>query len=296
VIREIVTIDEELCDGCGLCIPACHEGALRLVDGKAKLVSDQVCDGLGACLGHCPRGAIQIERREADPFDEEAVTAQAAAAASESDSSTPPACPSARVAAVQPAESDRPQPDGCPGARFAQFSREEGVSGAAPAATRHAPPGPPSTLTHWPVQLRLLPAQAPVLRGARLLVAADCVPVAYPDFHAKLLRGRAVVIGCPKFDDLPAYIDKLAEMIRANALREIIVARMEVPCCTGIVYAVQEAQRRAGVGVQITELVIGTQGEVVAQRPLVHATAGSKADGDHHTSAKKGTHDVLQSV
>ena len=270
MIREIVTIDEELCDGCGLCIPACHEGALRLVNGKAQLVSDRVCDGLGACLGHCPRGAIKIERREAELFDEATVAANAAAATSESGSFTPPACPSARVAAFQHAEPDRRQYDGCPGARFAQFSREDGVSGAAPATARHVPPGQPSALTHWPVQLRLLPAQAPVLRGASLLVAADCVPVAYPDFHAKLLRGRAVVIACPKFDDLDAYIDKLTEMIRANALREIIVARMEVPCCTGIVYAVQEARRRADVSVPITELVIGTRGQVLAERRLPH--------------------------
>ncbi len=296
VIREIVTIDEELCDGCGLCIPACHEGALRLVNGEAQLVSDRVCDGLGACLGHCPCGAIKIERREAEPFDEAAVAAHAAAAACESGSSTPPACPSARLAAFQHAEPDRRQYGSCPGARFAQFSREDGVSGAAPVGDRCASPGRPSMLTHWPVQLRLLPAQAPVLRGARLLVAADCVPVAYPDFHAKLLGGRAVVIACPKFDDLAAYIDKLTEMIRANALSEIIVARMEVPCCTGIVYAVQEAQRRAGIGVQVTELVIGTRGQVVTERPLAHETVGHKADSDQETCATKGSRDVLQPV
>lgn len=264
MIREIVTIDEELCDGCGLCVPACQEGAIRIVNGKAKLVSDRMCDGLGACLGHCPRGAIKIERREAEPFDEATVAAEA---------------PKAHVR-QRPSECPGPPPNasgehpplecGCPGSRLMMFGSRDPAGNAVPAGSGPSDDDGRSELTHWPVQLRLLPPRAPVLREASLLVAADCVPVAYPNFHAKLLRGRAVVIGCPKFDDLAGYVDKLTEMIQANALREIVVARMEVPCCMGIVHAVQEARRRAGVDVPITELLIGTGGQILAERQLSH--------------------------
>lgn len=269
MIREIVTIDEELCDGCGVCIPACHEGALQIVNGKARLVSDRYCDGLGACLGHCPRGAIKIERREADAFDEAAVAAYARSADA---LSSHECCPTTRSAA---GAEDQPLECGCPGSCVTTFRDRTGVADAAAADCGSSHGERRSELTHWPVQLRLVPPNAPFLRGARLVVAADCVPVAYPEFHAKLLRGRAVVIGCPKFDDLESYVAKLAEMIRANALRDIVVARMEVPCCTGIVYAVDEARRRANVDIQITEVVVGTRGEVVAERIVPVETAAS---------------------
>jgi NAD-dependent dihydropyrimidine dehydrogenase PreA subunit len=262
MIREIVTIDEELCDGCGLCIPACQEGALRLVNGKARLVADRVCDGLGACLGHCPRGAIKIERREAEAFDEAAVAALAGEGASPDSPTEHTGAP-----AVAP-HGDPPLECGCPGTRLIAFDRPDQSDAAAAADTPASSATRPSELTHWPVQLRLLPLHAPMLREARLLVAADCVPVACPDFHDKLLRGRTVVIGCPKFDDLPGYVEKLTEMIRVNRLREIVVARMEVPCCTGIAYAVTEARRRAGVDVPVTEVIIGTRGEILASREL----------------------------
>lgn len=258
MIREIVTIDENLCDGCGECIPACHEGALQIVNGKAKLVSDRLCDGLGACLGHCPRGAIRIERRDADGFDEALVAAR-------------PHTPVA-VAAPQTAESHPPAHaghGGCPGSRFFNFEPKT----RRPADEAAAQPAAASELTHWPVQLRLLSPQAPVLNGARLLVAADCVPVAFAGFHEKLLRGRAVVIGCPKFDDLELYVQRLAEMIRRNTLAEIVVARMEVPCCTGIVAAVLEARRVAGVDVPVREVVITAQGDIRCERELAAAVA-----------------------
>ena len=262
MIREIVTINEELCDGCGLCIPACHEGALRLVNGKAKLVSDQVCNGLGACLGDCPRGAIKIERREAEPFEDTALAAHAQNRAPQHSSGT---CP--RTPPNVPPDSELLE-CGCPGSRLMTFGGPD-RAGRAASSDRWAPAaGQRSELTHWPVQLRLLPPRAPVLREASLLVAADCVPVAYPDFQAKLLRGRAVVIGCPKFDDLAGYVDKLTEMIRANALRQIVAARMEVPCCAGLGRAVREARQRAGVNVPVTELIIGTRGEILAERQL----------------------------
>lgn len=248
MLRDVVIIDEELCDGCGQCVPACHEGALAIVNGKARLVADRLCDGLGACLGHCPRGAIKIEKREADAFDEAAV--------------------GAHLARQQPPQLDHA--GGCPGSRLMQFSRHT-TAGAVPPSTTTQP----SELTHWPVQLGLLSPAAPVLRGAALLVAADCVPVAYADFHAKLLRGRAVVIGCPKFDDLDAYVERLTQMIAHAGLREILVARMEVPCCRGLVATVMEARRRAGRDIAVTELVVGTQGEIIARQELSPASAGA---------------------
>jgi ferredoxin len=262
MIREIVTIDEELCDGCGLCVPACHEGALRVVNGKARLVSDRHCDGLGACLGHCPRGAIKIECREAEAFNEAAVAAHARSASAPSDHECCSSTLLATSAEAQPLEC------GCPGSCVTTFRDRAGIADAVAVDCEASHGERRSELTHWPVQLRLVPPSAPFLRGARLVVAADCVPVAYPEFHARLLRGRAVVIGCPKFDDLESYVEKLTEMIRANALREIVVARMEVPCCGGIVYAVHEARRRANVEIQITEVVVGTRGEVITQRAV----------------------------
>jgi NAD-dependent dihydropyrimidine dehydrogenase PreA subunit len=220
MIRAVVSIDERLCNGCGECVPACEEGAIQVVDGKARLVSDRLCDGLGACLGQCPQGAIGIERREAEPFDEEAA---------------------------------RPSPAGVD------------------ATASHI-----SQLTHWPVQLRLLPASAPVLRGAHLLVAADCVPVAYAGFHSELLRGRVVVIGCPKLDDLRGSVEKLAEMIRRNAPASLSVAHMEVPCCTGIVRAVLEARRLAASDLPVEDLTIGIQGQLIGRQRIL---AGSPVPG-----------------
>lgn len=249
--REIVTIDESKCDGCGLCVPACHEGAIKIVGGKAKLIADRLCDGLGACLGHCPRGAIQIETRDADAFDEAAVAAHV----------TPPSVLPQAPRATQPAPAAAGQHGGCPGSRMMRFDRP------APQPTS-APMESASELTHWPVQLGLLPPTAPVLHGARLLVAADCVPVAYAGFHQKLLRGRTVMIGCPKFDDLKGYAAKLTEIIARNELEEIVVARMEVPCCTGIATAVQFAREQAAVDVPVREVVVGTRGDVVSEREI----------------------------
>ncbi|UCG32929.1 MAG: 4Fe-4S binding protein [Phycisphaerales bacterium] len=247
MIREIVMIDEERCDGCGQCVPACEEGALQIIDGKARLVSDRTCDGMGACLGHCPQDAIRIVRREAEAFDEQAVAAGRAAE---------PAVESV--------------PSGCPGSRFMQFrpadlpapcaaERCGGNETASPAQ---------SELRHWPVQLRLLSPQAPVLRGASLLVAADCIPVACADFHRIMLRGRAVVVACPKLDDPAGYVEKLAEMIRANELLEIVVAHMEVPCCVGLLMMVLQARQLSGRNVPVSEIIVSTQGEILRQRRL----------------------------
>jgi NAD-dependent dihydropyrimidine dehydrogenase PreA subunit len=220
MIRTVASIDEDLCNGCGECVPACEEGAIRIIHGKARLLSDSLCDGLGACLGHCPEGAIQIESREAAPFDEEAVRRQ-----------------------------------------IVEVERTE---------------RPASELTHWPVQLRLLPATAPVLRGASLLVAADCVPVAYAAFHSDLLRDNVVVIGCPKLDDVHGYVEKLAEMIRLNDLAALTVAHMEVPCCTGILRAVLEARRCAGSDLPVEDLTISIHGQLIERREIL---SGSRVPG-----------------
>lgn len=266
MLREIVTIDEDLCNGCGLCVPACQEGALRIVNGKARLVADRLCDGLGACLGKCPQGAIRIERRQAAAFDETAVAANLQAGEQRAEHPRPAPCPSARVRVFASAA---PQHDkGCPGSALAQFAGKQGVSGAAPPADRGAQPGQPSALSHWPVQLRLLPPTAPVLRRARLLVAADCVPVACAGFHAQMLSGRAVVIACPKLDDTRGYVEKLEAMIRANDLADITVAHMEVPCCTGILHAVLEARCRAGRQISINDVIVSTRGQVLARRRI----------------------------
>ncbi|MEW6198414.1 MAG: 4Fe-4S binding protein [Planctomycetota bacterium] len=258
MIREVVVIDEELCDGCGLCIPSCQEGALQIVNGKAKLVADRLCDGLGACLGHCPRGAMRIERREADAFDEVAVAAHLGTSA------PTPLQHRHQPAALSPAPHSG---GGCPGARFTRFTGgacpPSSGNGSAKIVTEQS-----SELTHWPVQLHLLSPHAPVLKGARLLVTADCVPIAYAGFHAELLRGRAVVIACPKLDDTTGYVEKLTEMIAHNELRDITVVHMEVPCCTGIVHAVLRARQLAQVPVPVEEIVIGIRGDVVGRRSL----------------------------
>lgn len=211
-----------------------------MVDGKARLVGDALCDGLGACLGECPQGAIRVLEREAAPFDEAAVHLHLE--------------PRPRISLLVVQPKVDPAGGGCPGAR----SVDLGPPRAAPAG----PASPAaSQLSHWPVQLGLVSPQAPWLRGADLLLAADCVPFAYPDFHRDLLSGRRVLVGCPKLDDVQGYANKLAEMFRASRPRSLTVARMEVPCCGGIVWAAREAVRLSGVELPVTEVTIGVAGQ-----------------------------------
>jgi len=266
MIRQIVSIDEELCNGCGKCIPACAEGALRIVNGKARIVADLLCDGLGACLGTCPLGAIKIEQREAVAFDEAAVHQHLASGNGTSKHRSSEISGTAHPAAAAPPS--------CPSSRFAQIARcprpataAAGTPDESPAATA------PSELTHWPVQLRLLSPAAPVLKGARLLIAADCVPVAYAGFHSELLRDHAVAIACPKLDDPDGYIEKLAEMIRHSDLAEITVAHMQVPCCTGILHMVLQARQLAERDVLINDVVISVQGEISSRRQIPNESA-----------------------
>lgn len=243
--RQIVQIDEEKCDGCGLCVPGCEEGAIRIVDGKARLVSDVYCDGLGACLGHCPRGAISIIEREALPFDEAAVASHV--------SSTRAALPVLEAVGAGTG-------GGCPGMQARQLrpSREplhpDRAGHANDAAQRSA--SPPSGLANWPVQLHLVPPAAPYLRGAHLLLTADCAPLAVADFHQRFLDGRPVLIGCPKLDDGQFYIQKLAQIIRIAAVREITVIRMEVPCCSGLTQIARAAIQTAGTDCPLHEEIV----------------------------------------
>ena len=267
--RKIVRIDEEKCDGCGECIPACAAGAIALVGGKARLASDVLCDGLGACLGECPRGAITVEERDAAAFDEGAVKAHLLSMGEQVSSRHGPAAhpaPPAPAPAPAPARprlavvSDSgpaPQGGGCPGSRPMVLPRRP----AAPAAAATASSGE-SRLGQWPVQLHLVPATAPYLRGADLLVAADCVPFAYARFHDDLLAGRALVVGCPKLDDLGAYVEKLGAIFAANDLRSVTVVRMEVPCCSGISMAARRSLETSGKAIPFRDVVVGVDGTI----------------------------------
>jgi len=225
--REVVKIDEEKCNGCGVCIPSCKEGALELVDEKARLVSDAYCDGLGACLNECPQGAITIESREADAFDEEAV-------------------------AQRMASPEEETPCDCPGAA----ARSLGPKTEADAAGCCDAPAARSELTHWPVQLTLVPPRAPFLKDADVLLAAHCVPFAMGDFHQRLLRGRAVVTACPKLDDTAAHLAKLTAILKQSGLRSLTVAHMEVPCCHGLQKLAEQAAEDAGTGIAVGEIVV----------------------------------------
>jgi Pyruvate/2-oxoacid:ferredoxin oxidoreductase delta subunit len=238
--RVIVAIDEARCDGCGECVPSCAEGAIRIVDGKARLLGDELCDGLGACLGECPQGAIRVVEREAVAFDEEAVARHLA----------PPPRRSLSVVQAPPGAPS----GGCPGARSVDL-------GTPPAARPGPGPAGASQLSHWPIQLGLVSPNASWLAGADLLLAADCVPFAYADFHRDLLAGRRVLVGCPKLDDLQASVGRLTELFRSARPRSVTVAKMEVPCCGGIAWAAREAVRLSGVDVPLLEVTIGVRGE-----------------------------------
>jgi Pyruvate/2-oxoacid:ferredoxin oxidoreductase delta subunit len=225
-LRNIVKIDEDKCNGCGLCVSACAEGAIRLINGKAKLVSETYCDGLGACIGHCPQDAITIEQRQAKDFDEKATKVHLAQI-----NQTAFVCPGLSAQTLQPKTDSAQQPV-------------------------------PSQLTHWPVQLKLVSPQAPYFADAHLLLVADCVPFAMGDFHSRFLMGKSVVVGCPKLDDPLAYIDKLADILRSNKLKALTVVHMEVPCCHGLTNIAREAMTRAGQKMTFEDVTVSLQGNV----------------------------------
>ena len=242
--RKIITIDENLCNGCGECVLACAEGAIELVDGKAKLVKEQFCDGFGDCLGECPQGALFIEEVDAEPFDPEA-TKQHLFKTQGSEAVT-------RMEQANARHAHAGKAGGCPGSKFAQFDKPS----APPQAS-----DVPSQLTHWPVQMSLVSANMPVFKNADLLLAADCTAFSYGDFHRKLLAGKALIICCPKLDDTDPYLDKLTEIIKNNDLKSLTVAHMEVPCCHGLVRLATEALKRAGSSLKLQTIEIGIRGQ-----------------------------------
>ena len=229
--RNIISIDESKCNGCGLCVGACHEGALQMIDGKARLVSESYCDGLGNCLPECPTGAIQIEERDAAPFDEAAVLAHGGKLVAEPE-----------------------LPCGCPGTQSRELP-----SAKAPARDADAPE---SCLAQWPCQIKLVPVNAPYFRGARLLVAADCAAFARASFHQDFMRGKITLVGCPKLDGVD-YAEKLGAILRSNDIRSVTVVRMEVPCCGGLEHAVRGALVSSGKMIPWQVVTLATDGSIL---------------------------------
>ncbi|MFH2035268.1 MAG: 4Fe-4S binding protein [Candidatus Zixiibacteriota bacterium] len=245
-IRKIVEIDESKCDGCGDCVMSCAEGAIQIIDGKAKVVNDSLCDGFGVCLGECPQGAISIIEREAPEYDEEAVKKH--------------------LAGLNRKHEEKPQPNpqqlhtigavggGCPGSAMRRFEKLN---------TPHKMSGHvniQSELQQWPVQMMLVPPHAPFLKNADILVCADCVPFAVPDFHSRYLAGRALLVGCPKLDNLDFYFEKFKEIFKTARPQRLTVVKMEVPCCTGIAQAVIQARNEIAPEIPVDVYTVGIQG------------------------------------
>lgn len=253
--RLIIHIDEEKCNGCGLCVPNCAEGAIQIIDGKAKLVKDEYCDGLGACLGHCPQDALHLIEREAPEFDEEA--AMEFVRDLKENKIT--------VEEVLAADEKKPEKPaiggGCPGSRMRILNQDNTAPAPEETGSGDISFSLKPQLQQWPVQLSLVPVQAPYFQDADLLITADCVPFAYPDYHPKLLKGKKVVVGCPKLDDVDFYIKKLTAIIKENDLNSITVAFMEVPCCNGIVYAAEQAVLASGKNIQVNKIRITIDGK-----------------------------------
>ena len=265
--RQIIRIDEEKCNGCGQCLTGCPEGALAVIDGKARLVHESYCDGLGACLGTCPQGALVVQEADAESYDEAAVIAHLSSSATGQlprhfqNHIALVAAPFSRTPEA-PALAAETGQAGCPSARVRSFSPQmASVEGCGhrdppelqPSAATYDAQGSsarrtPSALRQWPVQLRLLPPQAPFFEDAHLALIADCVPFAYPDLHANILAGKGVevAVGCPKFDDAGAYVDKVAQILQANNILSLRVYYMEVPCCRGLVWVAEQAIERSG--------------------------------------------------
>jgi NAD-dependent dihydropyrimidine dehydrogenase PreA subunit len=249
MLRKIVQIDAEKCNGCGLCVPSCAEGAITIINGKAVLAADNLCDGLGACLGECPMDAIRVIEREADEFDEAAVDQHLKSLGKSASHDTPH---HGQHAAPAPHHHGH---GGCPGSRAMTLTPTAQPTASGEAGVRQ------SHLGQWPVQLHLVPTSAPYFQDADLLIAADCVPFAYADFHKDFLAGKALVIGCPKLDDNNFYLQKLTELFRVSSIRSITVVRMEVPCCGGIVMAARQALAASGKEIPLQEITVSITGE-----------------------------------
>lgn len=235
MIRKIIQIDEEKCNGCGLCADACHEGAIEMVNGKAKLVRENFCDGLGDCLPACPTGAITFEEREAPEYDEAAVK-------------------------INKMMKELHAGGGCPGSSVAQFAGAQDEGGET--VQTHSDAKPVSRLAQWPCQIKLVPIQAPFFDGAKLLIAADCTAFAYANLHEEFMRGKVTIIGCPKLDDID-YTEKLTAIIRSNNIQSVTIVRMEVPCCGGLQKAVENALQASGKFIPWQVVTISRDGRVI---------------------------------
>lgn len=247
VKRKIIRIDEEECDGCGSCVPACAEGAIQIVDGKAKLTAEKYCDGLGACLGECPRDALKIIECEVDEFDQAAVDKHMRSRETAQISEAPAmAC-------------------GCPSTLIQSFATPQSCKEANKPIVQT---DSTSYLSHWPVQIRLVPPTAPFLKEADLLIAADCTPVAYPQFHKDFLKEKVVLVGCPKFDDAEIYTQKFAQIFREADIRSITVLVMEVPCCQGLPVIILKAMNLAEKRIPLEKIVIARNGEILKREIL----------------------------
>lgn len=243
ITRKIIRIDEDKCDGCGICADACHEGAIQIINGKAKLVKESYCDGLGDCIGPCPQNAITIEERYADEYDEEAVQKHLEDWGPSSTEKKPVVC-------------------SCPGSAVRDLTHSDESTETAVSDNIT------SRLSTWPVQITLVPPGAPFLSDSDLLIAADCVPFAFPDFHNRFIKGRVALVGCPKLDDPGYYTDKLTEIFRMNEIKSITVVYMEVPCCGGLVQLVHKALIQSGKHIPLSFLKIGIRGDILDEMNL----------------------------
>ena len=239
-IRNIIEIDEDKCNGCGQCVVDCAEAALQIINGKAKLVKEIYCDGLGACMGNCPTGALKVVQREAEAFDEKATEKH-----------------------IHETKKGKEEPCGCPGSRAVDFSEKT----EARSNTAELRP----ELSNWPVQLKLVAPNAPFLKDSDLLLAADCTAFSAINFHGRFIKGKKLLIACPKLDDTQLYYEKLTEMFKGNDIKSITVTRMEVPCCGGLIYLAKEALKASGKDIPLNDVVIGIKGEILSEgkSPLI---------------------------
>ena len=238
-VRNIVEIDEDKCDGCGLCVISCAEGALEVREGKAKIIKEIYCDGLGACIGECPQGALEIVVKESELFDEQATEEH--------------------VKSIRDKQPPKEVEVGCPGSKLIHFQSQ------APARDLPEVGGQTSALRNWPVQIHLLPVNAPFFNGAELLIAADCLPFAMGAFHQRLLSGKILAIGCPKLDDSKFYVEKLGQIFANNDIKSIAVGYMEVPCCAGLLHVVNKAVEASGKKIPVATVKVSVRGEELPQ-------------------------------